>query len=150
MSNTHEHWYSNIVSLPNGRRGPRERLPIPETDYHRLNEYQAYCGGSLQPGSLLLSYVIRHKLMRLKPVKKLDSEEMVTIGRQFRYAIDQGSDQDGLLVHQARWGHGTGVIPAYSILGVTLIGMQAGQRAPLLCENGSVRTITVSHVIQAI
>lgn len=150
MSNIHEHRFSTFEKRLNGQNGPRECSLVPEADYHRLKAYQAQCDGSGEPVSILLSYVIRHKLMTLKPVKNLYLADMVTGGRQFEYAIDKGPVQDGLLVHRARWGQSTGVIPAYSILGVTLIGMLAGQRAPLLCENGSVRSVTVSRVIQAI
>lgn len=150
MSNIHEHRFSTFEKRLNGQNGPRECSPVPEADYHRLKAYQEQCDESQDRAEIMLSYIIRHKLMTLKPVKNLYAAHMVTSGRQFQYVIDQGPVQDGLLVHRARWGQGTGVIPAYSILGVTLIGMLVGQRAPLLCENGSIRSVTVSRVIQAI
>lgn len=150
MSSIQEHRFSAFANRRHAQVRLRECSPVPEDDYHRLIAYQRQCDGSGEPVSILLSYVIRHKLMTLKPVKNLYSADMVTGGRQFEYAIDKGPVQDGLLVHRARWGQSTGVIPAYSILGVTLIGMLAGQRAPLLCENGSVRSVSVSRVTRTI
>ncbi|MDK3075657.1 hypothetical protein QO034_21555 [Sedimentitalea sp. JM2-8] len=148
MSNTQEHRFSAFANRRHAQIGLRASSPVPEYDYHRLIAYQKQCDGSGEPALILLSYVIRHKLMTLKPVKNLYSADMVTGGRQFQYAIDKGPVQDGLLVHRARWGQSTGIIPAYSILGATLIGMRAGQRAPLLCENSSVRSVSVLRVIQ--
>ena len=148
MSNIPESRISACANRRHAQMGRRACSPVPPYDYHKLIAYQKQCDGSGEPVSILLSYIIRHKLMTLKPVKNLYSADLVTSGRQFEYAIDKGPVQDGLLVHRARLGQSTGVIPAYSILGVTLIGMRAGQRAPLLCANGSVRSLSVLRVIQ--
>lgn len=50
----------------------------------------------------------------------------------------------------ARWGKVTGVISTDTILTATLIGMLVGQCAHLLCDNGSVRSGTVSRAIHSI
>lgn len=150
MSNIQEYRFSAFANPRYAHIGARECSPVPDHDYHRLIAYHRQCDGSGEPVSVLLSHVIRHKLMTLKPVKNLDLADMVTGGRQLEYTIDRGPVQNGLLTHCARWEQTAGVIPAYSILGVTLIGMRAGQRAPLLCENGSVRSVTVLRVIQTI
>lgn len=150
MPNMQEHRFSAFANRRQVHNGLRKCALVPEDDYRRLISYQRECDGSGEPISILLSYVIRHKLMTLKPVKNLYSADMVTGGCQLEYAIDRGPVQTGLLAHRARCGQAACVIPAYSILGVTLIGMWVGQRAPLLCESGSVRSVSVVRVIQTV
>lgn len=150
MSNLQEHRLSAFANRRHAQFGFRACAAVPESDYHRLIAYQKQCEGSDEPVSVLLSYVVRHKLMTLRPVRNLYSADTVSGGRQFEYALDRGPVEIGLLAHRARWGQPAGVVPANSILGVTLLGMRAGQRAPLLCENGSVRSVRVLRVVQTI
>lgn len=70
----------------------------------------------------------------------------VTGGSRVVYSVDDGAAQTGLLIQRARSGAGSGVIPATSRLGATLIGMRVGQRAPLRCEDGAIMILSVLDV----
>ena len=50
-------------------------------------------------------------------------------------------------IHVGNSGRQRGIIPVSSLLGATLIGMRIGQRAPLLCEDGSVKSLVVVDTV---
>ncbi|TDE33064.1 hypothetical protein [Antarcticimicrobium sediminis] len=130
--------------------GPKARSHkwsiLPEADYRQLQHHLNQCESTGRPASLLLSHVLLHKLMTLEPVDNVYAGDLVTGGCQVAYSVDQKPASSGLLVHRARSGGASGVIPVSSLLGATLIGMRTGQRAPLLHEDGTIGTLSVLSV----
>ncbi len=123
---------------------------LPEADHQKLQTHLENCDGAILPGSTLLAYVLANKLMNTRPVADLHRSDLVVGGSLVTYAVDGDGPQTGLLVHSARTGTAGGVIRVASLLGATLIGMQLGQRAPLLQEDGSISTLRVIDVTSAI
>ena len=64
-----------------------------------------------------------------------------TGGARLSYAIDDLEPQSGHLLHETAPGSDQDGLPVASLLGATLIGMQAGSRAPLLQADGSFRRL---------
>lgn len=133
------------------QHGPRERqrrhLELPESDHAQLRRHLEQCEETQYPASRLLAHVLRNKIMVTDPVSKLHARDLVTGGCRVTYCVNNAEPQTGLLVHRARSGAVSGVIPVSSLLGATLIGMRIGQRAPLLCEDGSIMSLSVLDVM---
>jgi transcription elongation GreA/GreB family factor len=92
----------------------------------------------------LLTYVLQNKLMNTEPTREQVGSEIVVGGSHVSYSVSGGAVQTVLLVHRALPGNrNQDVASVSSLLGATLIGMRVGQRAPLLCEDGSVRSLVV-------
>ncbi|AHC99559.1 hypothetical protein METH_01505 [Leisingera methylohalidivorans DSM 14336] len=94
----------------------------------------------------MLSYVLANKLMNARLIAEVHCSDLAVGGSHVTYAVDGEAPQTGLLLHRAGPEPIRGVIPVASLLGATLIGMRVGQRAPLLCENGSISKLIVSGV----
>ncbi|MFP7571184.1 hypothetical protein [Marivita sp. S2033] len=134
---SHPHTFPDIREL---------RMPttfLPESDYAKLRDHLADCEAALRPSSALLAHVLSHKLMTTEPVSGAPDTSVVVGGCHVTYSIDDGVAQSGLLVHNARAGMASGVIPVASLLGAALIGMRAGHHAPLLREDGSIGRVKV-------
>jgi len=121
---------------------------LPDADHRQLQRHLDLCDDAQNPASPLLAYVLQHKIMATKPVGNVHANDLVTGGCRVVYSIDDGPSQTGLLVHRARSGLASGVIPVCSLLGATLIGMRVGQRAPLLREDKTIATVSVLSVQQ--
>lgn len=128
------------------RSRPRMRTLLPEVDHQRLQQHLQLCEREGHPAWKLLAYVLRDKIMTTEPVVNLHAPNLVTGGCRVTYSVNGGEGQTGLLIHRARSGSRSGVIPVSSLLGATLIGMRAGQRAPLLCEDGTIESLAVLDV----
>lgn len=128
------------------RSRPRMRTLLPEADHQRLQQHLQLCEREGHPAWKLLAYVLRDKIMATEPAANLHAHDLVTGGCRVTYSVNGGARQTGLLVHRARSGSGSGVIPVCSLLGASLIGMRSGQRAPLLCEDGIIESLTVLGV----
>lgn len=141
-------------SAPAFRLGPKRqgRPPalLPDSDYRRLHEHLEQCEAADQPARPLLAHVLDHKIRTTRPAGDAELGDVVTGGCRVTYSVDGAPSETGLLVHRARSDLGSGVIPVASLLGATLIGMQVGQRAPLLFEDGRVGAISVLAVPQSI
>ncbi len=124
------------------------RSMLPEVDYQHLRHHLNQCESTGQPASPFLSHVILRKLMTRKPTPDADASDLVTGGCEVVYSVNRAPAATGLLVHRARSGGASGVIPVSSLLGATLIGMRVGQRAPLLHEDGTIGTVAVLGVTQ--
>ncbi|TNF19759.1 MAG: hypothetical protein EP318_13530 [Rhodobacteraceae bacterium] len=125
---------------------PRVRVPLPVADHQQLQRHLEHCEQVTDPVSNLLAYVLRDKIMMTEPVGNLHARDLVTGGSCVTYSINRGEGQTGLLAHRARSGSGISVIPVASLLGATLIGMRVGQRSPLLCEDGTILSVSVLDV----
>ncbi|WP_417586145.1 hypothetical protein [Pararhodobacter oceanensis] len=123
---------------------PKAYVPvINTTDRGHLERYDAECDPRLEP---YLSRVLRNTL-NAPTVEDADlPSDAVSGGATVRYTIDDGPEQVGLLCHQSRTLGTNGVIAAFSLLGVTLIGMRVGQRAPLVHRCGKITAVTVLGV----
>lgn len=119
---------------------------LPTEDHQKLQEHLEDCECALRPSSKLLAYVLANKLMNTRPVDHAHQSDLVVGGSLVTYAIDGADPQTGLLVHRARAGLPSGVVPVASLLGATLIGMRVGQRAPLLLEDGTIGRLCVIEV----
>lgn len=117
---------------------------LPDADRRQIEEQLRHCDGTRAP---FLAHVLHHKLSSCRAVSASQADSDVVIGGcHVSYAIDGGPAQSGLLVHRARAGAAPGVIPVSSLIGATLIGMRVGQRAPLLCEDGTIVSLCVLNV----
>ena len=125
-------------------------LTLPSADHQKLQEHLEACTCEAHPSSKLLAYVLANKLMNTRSVDDVHQSDLVVGGSCVTYAIDGADLQTGLLVHRARAGLPGGVIPVASLLGATLIGLRAGQRAPLLFEDGSIGRLRVTEVTSSI
>lgn len=123
---------------------PKAYVPvINTTDRSHLERYDQDCDPRLEP---YLSRVLRNTL-NAPTVKDADlPADAVRGGATVRYTIDDGPEQTGLLCHNSRTLGANGVIAAFSLLGVTLIGMRVGQRAPLVHRCGKITAVTVLGV----
>ncbi|WP_323783332.1 hypothetical protein [Leisingera sp.] len=125
-------------------------IALPEADHRKLQEHLDDCAAAVQPQTTLLSYVLANKLMNARPMADVHCSDLAVGGSHVTYTVDGEAPQTGLLVHHAGPEPIRGVIPVASLLGATLIGMRVGQRAPLLCEDGSISKLIVSGVKLAI
>lgn len=121
-------------------------LTLPKADYEKLQGHLDDCDCAMRPSSKLLAYVLANKLMNTRAIDQLNDSNVIVGGSCATYAIDGKPSQSGLLVHRARSGLHSGVIPVASLLGATLIGMRVGQRAPLLFEDGTIGRLSVLDV----
>lgn len=112
-------------------------------DRQRLEQFLMGCDTAREP---FLVHVLRRKLDAPEFADAKLPRDAVGSGSTLSYRIDDGPEQSGLLCHRSRFSGIGGVIPLLSLLGVTLIGMRVGQRAPLLREDGSIAAVTVIDV----
>ena len=147
MSSLHE----SRPHRPAGQIGPKAPARVvtilPEADHRQLQHRLALCRASRPTVSVLLAHVLSHKLATTRPGRSLPPADLVTLGCRVTYALGGGAVQSGRLVADDAGTTG-GAIALTSLLGATLIGMKAGQRAPLLREDGSVGTVLVLDVIR--
>lgn len=132
---------------PVGPRTPsREAAMLPDADRRKLQHHLKTCETAGYEAPPFLAHVLRHKLTSSEPLGREVPDDVVVGGCRVSYSIDGGQVQTGLLMHRARKGSGSGVIPVSSLLGATLIGMRVGKRAPLLCDDGTISAVTVLKV----
>ncbi len=97
--------------------------------------------------SLLLSRLIRAKLADARLVLSDDVESDIATGNShIVYSVDGKPDESRVLVH---WDHEAMVeysLPVNTLLGVTLLGMKAGQRAPLMRADGTVGEVFLRQI----
>lgn len=99
----------------------------------------------------MLAYVLHDKIVSTEPCRGPVEHDIVVGGSQVSYAACGGAVASGLLVQRARPGiRQLGIIAVASLLGATLIGMRIGQRAPLLCEDGTVTSLVVIETLPPI
>lgn len=138
----------NIHSLAEVTPRLRCRPVLPETDHQQLLLHLEVCEKRRGPAWSMLAYVLQNKLVNSEPVSTPLDREIVIGGSLVSYSVGGGASAHGLLVHRERPGIQKGdVIRVASLLGATLIGMRAGQRAPLLCEDGSVTSLLVIDTV---
>lgn len=126
----------------------RQRPVLPEADHQHLLQHLEVCEKNRGPSWTLLAYVLQNKLVNCEPVGTSVDRDIVTGGSFVTYSVGGGAATSGLLVHRARPGLlQSGVVPVASLLGATLIGMRTGHRAPLLCEDGSVKSLLVLDTV---
>jgi hypothetical protein len=125
-------------------------ITLPTADHRKLQEHLEACECAILPSSKMLAYVLANKLMNTRPVDDVYNGDLVIGGSCVTYAVDGDDCQTGLLVHSARAGLRIDVIPVASLLGSTLIGMQVGQCAPLLFEDGTIGRLCVIAVSNSI
>ena len=119
---------------------------LPESDHRQLRRHLRRCERDRQTATELLSYVLRHKILATSPVRNVRADDLVTGGCHVVYSIDGGPVRNGRLLHRAGSATASDVIPVFSLLGATLIGIRIGQRAPLLKEDGPIGTVAVQGV----
>ena len=126
----------------------RQRPVLPEADHQHLLQHLEMCEKNRGPSWTLLAYVLQNKLVNCEPVNTPVDRNIVIGGSLVTYSVGNSDPTTGLLVHRARPGiQQGGVIPVASLLGATLIGMRTDQRAPLLCEDGSVKSLVVLETV---
>lgn len=137
-------------SKTNRRFGPkawsRGQSVLPKADHLQLQRHLELCERLQQPAWRLLACVLHNKIMTSEPVANLYARNLVTGGCCVTYSVCGGPGLTGVLVHRTTLDSGSSVIPVVSLLGATLIGMRVGQRAPLLCEDGTIMSLSVLEV----
>ena len=127
---------------------PRGRVVLPVADYDFLLEHLEICERDRGPNWTLLAYVLQNRIVNTEPSHRPVDRDIVVSGSEVTYSVSGASVEAGLLVHQPNPGpRHREIIPVSSLLGATLIGMRAGQRAPLLCEDGSVKSVVVVDTV---
>lgn len=119
---------------------------ISDQEHQQLQRHLRQCETGRRPSTPLITALLKRKIFGARVLDTVQASDAVTGGSVVAYTIDGGPERSGLLVHRARPGVGGGVIPVSSVLGATLIGMRAGEEAPLLCEDGTTATLRVEHV----
>lgn len=137
---------------PNSRIRPQETPPpvaavLSDFDRRYLERHLQDCEPAREP---LLSHVLRHKLEAPEMAGIQAPRDAVGGGCTLEFRIDDGPARSGRLCHVSGAGDRDGVIPVFSLLGATLIGMRVGQRAPLLREDGSISAVRVLDVIHPV
>ncbi len=134
-------------STPETRFGPQVRrtllTPLPDADRRQL---ESHLRRSKSVGQPFLTHVLHNKIRSSISCSENIPADVVTGGCRVIYSIDGAPAQSCLLSHRARMGAVSDVIPVSTLLGATLIGMRIGQRAPLLCLDGTVATVSVLGV----
>lgn len=96
----------------------------------------------------MLAYVLQNRIVNTEPSHRPVDRDIVVGRNEVIYSVSGASVEVGLLVHQPNVGpRQRRTIPVSSLLGATLIGMRIGQRAPLLCEDGSVKSLVVVDTV---
>lgn len=127
---------------------PRCMAVLPVADYDLLLEYLEICERDRGSNWALLAYVLQNRIVNTEPSHRPVDRDIVVSGSKVTYSVGGTSVEVGLLVHQPNAGpRQRGIIPVSSLLGATLIGMRIGQRAPLLCEDGSVKSLVVVDTV---
>ena len=127
---------------------PRGRALLPVADYDLLLEYLEICERDRGPNWALLAYVLQNRIVNSEPSHQPVDRDIVVSRNEVIYSVSGASVEAGLLVHQPNAGpRQRGIIPVSSLLGATLIGMRIGQRPPLLCEDGSVKSLVVVDTV---
>lgn len=146
MTSTHNPRSDDSSPVRSRTLRPRTRMALPETDYTQLLSHLTACEQNRGPGWTLLAYVLHNKIVNTEPVSAAHLPNVATGSSFVTYTVHDGPEQTGLLIHRARSDARTGVIPVCSLLGATLIGMQIGQRSPLLCDDGTILSLNVTDV----
>ena len=146
MSSIRQTRLSSSETPPGAKTSSLNGAILPEADYRHLQHHLNQCESTGRSASPFLSHVILRKLTTHEPALDVHARNLVTGGCQVVYSVDRKPAATGLLVHRARSGGASGVIPVSSLLGATLIGMRVGQRAPLLHEDGTIGSLSVLSV----
>lgn len=125
----------------------RASTALLDADRRHLKRHLKQCEVEREPFWPLLAHVLHHKIMTTEPVVGPYPCGLAVGGSLVTYSLDGGAERTGLLTHWARSGILGGVIPVASLLGATLIGMWVGQRTPLLCEDGTIVSLSVLAVV---
>lgn len=124
----------------------RVTTPLPAADRQHLERHLKRCASDGAPPRPMLRHVLDHKVRVTRPVQGACPRDLACSGRLVTFSVDGGPERTGLLAHRARAGTNSGVISTASLLGATLIGMRVGQRAPLLCDDGTIVSLVVLNV----
>lgn len=124
----------------------RAATPLPASDRQHLVRHLKRCVSDGTPPRPLLQHVLDHKVKVTHSVDGACPDDLVCCGRLVTWSVDGGPARTGLLTHRARAGANSGVIAVASLLGATLIGMRVGQRAPLLCDDGTIVSLEILNV----
>lgn len=124
------------------------RSVLGSQDFWQLQEHRRRCealGGALflRLGRLIRAKMVDAHIVGLSEVPS----NVVTGGSRIAYAIGNGRSEIRTLYH---WGYSDTDrqrLPVGGFLGVTLIGMAAGQRATLLDSEGIAGEVTVLSII---
>lgn len=137
-----------LPPAPSPRTRRRAGTALPAADYALLLEHLDLCERAREGSWTLLAYVLRNKIVHSEPAPGLVERDIVVGGSQVSYTAGAGAVATGLLLHRAGPAfRQAGIIPVPSLLGATLIGMRIGQRAPLLCEDGSVKSLVIVDTV---
>lgn len=137
-----------LQPVAGARTRPRGRSVMPVSDYDHLLKHLETCERDRGPSWALLAYVLQNKIVNTEPSRGPVESDIVVGGSHVSYSAGGGAIKAGLLVHRARpETRQLGIIPVSSLLGATLIGMRTGQQAPLLCEDGLVKSLVVVDTV---
>lgn len=128
-----------------------ERYPahavLSRADYWVLNAHRRRCVELGGPRCLRLAHLIRAKLLKAQVAEAHDLPAGVVTGTsRVTFAIGRGAAESRQLYRWHYPGQGRGALPVGSVLGVTLMGMAAGQRERFADHNGDAAEVVVLAV----
>lgn len=152
---------ASTARLPNDHTGARSAVeaeairkirPIEARltgeDARRLQEHLGRCEDIGSGVYVLLGEFIRAKLADAVLVGPDEIDPDLATGySQVVYAVGGGALQSKVLSHRDYVGTGQFVLSIRSLLGATLLGMKAGQCAPLLRADGTAGTVELHEVL---
>ncbi len=95
----------------------------------------------------LLARLIRTKLADATVVLSDDIEPSIATGNsRIRFSIDDRPAESRLLAHWSSQASVDSLLPIPTFVGVTVLGMAAGQRSPLLRADGSIGAVQLDAV----
>lgn len=117
-------------------------------DIRLMESHLQRCAASNVVISRLVDEILRRKLAHCQVVEEADVPPELAIGNSLiRYRINQGEPRTGLLFHRMARQVDTDHLSVFSLAGATVIGLSAGQSAPLLRTDCTFGTITLLDVV---
>lgn len=117
-------------------------------DIRQVETHLQRCAAANAGISQLVDEILRRKLAHCHVVEEMDVPPDLAIGNSLiRYRMNEGEPRTGLLFHRMARQADTDHLSVFSLAGATVIGLSAGQRAPLLRSDCTFGTITLLDVV---
>lgn len=99
--------------------------------------------------SFLLRRLLRHKISHSRIVLPPDVPgDVATLSSRLVFSMEDSRNEVRRLIHSQNQAAANQTVSVFTLLGATLIGMSAGQTAPLLKADGSINNVTLRRVTQ--
>lgn len=128
------------------RHGAATRLIL--KDLRQMESHLHQCEASNTVVFGLVAEILRKKLAHCQIVEEIDIPPQLAIGNSLiRYRINETEPRTGLLYHRVSRQANSDHLSVCSLAGATVIGLSAGDSAPLLRSDFAFGTIALLEVI---